>query len=73
MPINHGKYANGNGTKYNTLANGVNGMAKPINIIREVEATTGAEAQLCIKGTFLVLMMCIINVCDNRPTTNQLV
>lgn len=71
MHTNHGKYDQGSGVSPMELPNEVNGTQMPIAMIENVMSITGQEAQLCTKGTLRVRIMCTINVCERRPSTNQ--
>lgn len=61
----------GKGSIFNAVANGEKGIEIPMTITSEVNATTGAVAQLCINGILRVRIICTISVCDNKPSTNH--
>lgn len=44
-----------------------------ISMMANVSAANGAVAQLCIKGIFLICIMCTIKVCDSKFSTNHAV
>ena len=69
--MSHRKKLKGNGCIFNDTAKEEKGIKIPISMIKEVNATTGAVAQLCINGTFLVRIMWMISVCDNKLSMNQ--
>lgn len=71
MAINHGKYLYGRALKPIDSPNVVNGIHIPSIIIAKVINRTGHDAVLCMKGIFLVRIICTINVCESSPSTNH--
>ncbi len=71
MPISHGKKVKGSASILKAVANGENGINIAMAIIAVVNATTGAVAQLCINGIFLVRIMCTIKVWESKLSTNH--
>jgi hypothetical protein len=70
-PAIHNQYIEGRGTKPNVLANGEYGSHAPTTIINNVVNVIGIDAMLPKNGTFRVLIICTINVCVNKDSTNQ--